>query len=157
MRNSYEILRRACAAMALLLALPAHAADAADTAAAEAAAVKVMERFLEAFNARDEAAWADTLAFPHVRIASGGVVVYEKRSDFLAAMDLDAFAEQTGWRRSTWDDLEIIQSSPDKVHVRVVFSRFDAADDLMASYDSLYVIVRQDGRWGVRARSSFAP
>ena len=27
----------------------------------------------------------------------------------------------------------------------------------MASYDSFYVVERIDGRWGVRARSSFAP
>ena len=37
------------------------------------------------------------------------------------------------------------------------FSRFDAEDELIASYDSLYIIEPVDGRWGVRARSSFAP
>jgi hypothetical protein len=53
--------------------------------------------------------------------------------------------------------MAVVQSSALKVHIRVRFSRFDANDQLMASYDSLYIIEPVDGRWGVRARSSFAP
>ncbi len=136
-----------------------HSSLAADssTAEAEIRALAVMEAFLEAFNARDEAAWADTLVYPHVRMASGTVVVYQSREEFLAAMDLDAFAANTGWRRSTWDDMAVVQSSAKKVHIRVRFSRFDANDELIASYDSLYIIEPVEGHWGVRARSSFAP
>lgn len=132
---------------------------AADDAVAEAEiqALAVMEAFLDAFNNRNEDAWADTLVFPHVRLASGTVVVYQNRAQFLAAMDLDAFAENTGWRRSTWDDMAVVQSSASKVHVKVRFSRFDANDELIASFDSLYIIEPVDGHWGVRARSSFAP
>lgn len=161
MRKLARKFMRGASALALfttLLAQPAAAAGAADALAeAEMQAIAVMEAFLEAFNNRDEAAWADTLTFPHVRMASGTVVVYQNRDEFIAAMDLDAFAENTGWRRSTWDDMAVIQSSARKVHIRVRFSRFDAADELIASYDSLYIIEPKDGRWGVRARSSFAP
>ncbi len=125
--------------------------------AAEAEALAVMDAFLDAFNASDVEAWADTLVFPHVRLASGTVRVFGNRAEFVAAMDMVAFAASTGWRRSAWDDMQIVQSSPEKVHIRVRFSRFDAQDDLIASYDSLYIIEAADGRWGVRARSSFAP
>ncbi len=133
------------------------AAEHDGTAEAEVRALAVMEAFLAAFNARDEEAWADTLVFPHVRLASGTVAVYDNRDEFIAAMDLDAFAENTGWRRSTWDDMAVVQSSARKVHIRVRFSRFDADDALMASFDSLYIIEPVDGHWGVRSRSSFAP
>ena len=126
-------------------------------AEARKAAIGVMADFLAAFNARDEAAWADTLVYPHVRIASSEVVTYETRSDFLGAMDLDSFAAATGWRYSRRDDMVVLQDSATKVHIQVRFSRFDANDALLASYDSLYVIERIDGRWGIRARSSFAP
>lgn len=143
-------------ALAMLPGIRAYAANAA-TESAEANALVVMEAFLAAFNARDEEAWADTLVYPHVRFASGTVSVYQDRAAFLDGMDLDAFAATTGWRRSTWDDMAIIQSSPQKVHVRVRFSRFDENDALMASFDSLYIIEPVDGHWGVRARSSFAP
>lgn len=126
-------------------------------AVAREAATGVMADFLAAFNARDEAAWADTLVYPHVRLASSEVVIYETRNDFMEAMDLASFAAATGWRYSTWDDMVVLQDSATKVHIQVRFSRFDADDALIATYDSLYVIVRIDGRWGVRARSSFAP
>ncbi|MGE0625922.1 MAG: hypothetical protein AB7I04_09440 [Pseudomonadales bacterium] len=142
----------------LVLAMPAAADDrAAAVEEAESKAVAVMDAFLAAFNASDVAAWADTLLFPHVRMASGQVHVYPDRAAFVKAMDMTAFAAQTGWRYSTWDDMAVVQSSPDKVHIRVRFSRFDGDDALIASYDSLYIIEQVDGRWGVRARSSFAP
>lgn len=145
-------------ALAPLLLLPVAQLRAAEPASApEAEAVAVMEAFLSAFNARDEKAWADTLHFPHVRLASQTVTVYEDRQSFLEAMDLDAFAAQTRWRYSTWDNMQVIQADDDKVHVQVRFSRFDANDELIASFDSLYVIERVDGRWAIRARSSFAP
>ncbi|MEQ8857122.1 MAG: hypothetical protein RIC56_00610 [Pseudomonadales bacterium] len=130
-----------------------------ETALAEAktSALAVMEAFLQAFNARDEAAWADSLVFPHVRVASGTVVVYPDRAAFLEAMDLTAFAEQSGWDYSTWDDLQVVQASADKVHIAVKFTRYDPKGVELASYASFYVVERVDGRWGVRARSSFAP
>ena len=147
-------------ALAFAVALPSGVAAApADDAVAEAEvqALAVMEAFLDAFNKRDVAAWADTLVYPHLRMASGTVVVHQNRDEFVAAMDLNAFARNTGWRRSTWDDMAVVQSSPQKVHIRVRFSRFDASNALIASYDSLYIIEPVDGHWGVRARSSFAP
>lgn len=42
----------------------------------ETAARAVMVAFLESFNNRDAEGWADTLQFPHVRLASGTVTVY---------------------------------------------------------------------------------
>jgi hypothetical protein len=155
---------RSLAVLTFLLCLclwtpAAPAAPASSQAPAEArnAALAVMDAFLAAFNARDEAAWADTLLFPHVRIASGGVVVYPDRASFLDAMDLSEFAEQTGWDYSTWDELNVVQTSASKVHITVTFTRYDEQGEKMASYDSLYVVENIGGRWGVRARSSFAP
>lgn len=124
---------------------------------AEQSAIAVMNAFMTAFNARDESAWADTLLFPHVRMASHEVAVYPDKRSFVAASDLDAFAASTGWDHSRWDDLRVIQVSPEKVHIAVTFTRFDSAGAAMASYQSMYVVERLDGRWGIRARSSFAP
>ena len=134
-----------------------HAAETDALQQAETAARGVMDDFLRAFNARNEAAWADTLVFPHVRMASGQVLVYPDRAAFVEAMDLAKFAEGTGWGHSTWDDMNVVQVSTDKVHIAVTFTRYDAGGDRMASFDSLYVVEKVNGRWGVRARSSFAP
>ncbi len=134
---------------------PAYAEDAETAAVAEARAV--MDEFLKTFNARDEEAWADTLLFPHVRIASGTVMVHPDKAAFVAARDLDEFARTNNWNHSEWDSVELIQAGPDKVHFKVVFSRFNPAGERYVTFDSLYILQKVDGRWGIRARSSFAP
>ena len=125
--------------------------------AADAGARQVLDDFLDAFNARDEAAWADSLHFPHVRLASQTVIVYQDRDEFIDAMDMDAFARNLGWSRSTWDAVQVVQTGDDKVHFAVEFSRYNTAGEVFQTFDSLYIVERIDGRWGVRARSSFAP
>lgn len=128
-----------------------------DTADAIVAARGVMEDFMTTFNARNESAWADTLLFPHVRIASGEVIVHPSKAEFVAATDLDEFAQVNNWDHSAWDSIEVIQAGPDKVHFKVVFSRFNPAGEKYVTFSSLYILQRVDGRWGIRARSSFAP
>jgi len=139
----------------VLLTLPAVRAAADDRP--DPAVLAAMDAFMTAFNARDEAAWVDTLHYPHVRIASGRVAVYADRAAMLDATDFAAFAEENDWDHSAWDDLRVIQSSPEKVHVAVNFTRYDAEGGVIGTYASLYVLEKLDGRWGVRARSSFAP
>ncbi len=117
----------------------------------------VMDEFLAAFNARDEGRWAETLLFPHIRIAGGGVNVTPDRQSFLAATDLEQFAIENDWDFSEWDSIETVHAAPDKVHFKVVFSRFNPQGERYVTFDSLYVLQRVDGRWGIRARSSFAP
>jgi hypothetical protein len=125
--------------------------------APDAAAFRVMDEFLKAFNAKDAGAWADTLHYPHVRLASGKVAVYPDKASFVAAMNLEQFAAASGWAYSTWDERKVVQSSPDKVHVSTLFSRHKADGSVYESFQSLYIIEKVDGRWAVRARSSFAP
>ncbi len=134
----------------------AHAAD-GDASRSITAAQAVMDEFIAAFNARDEARWADTLAFPHVRIASGEVVVHEDKDAFVAATDMDEFARMNNWGHSEWDSIEVIQAGPDKVHFKVVFSRFRPNGERYVTFNSLYIVQRVADGWGIRARSSFAP
>jgi hypothetical protein len=123
----------------------------------DAAALAAMERFMSAFNARDIEAWADTLVYPHVRLASGQVKVYPDRASFVADAPFAALTAREGWHHSAWENLEVVQSSPDKVHIAVVFARFHENGERYATYPSLYVVERVGDRWGIRARSSFAP
>ena len=140
----------------LAVALLAASASRADDAA-NAEALKVMDAFMAAFNKRHAAAWADTLIYPHVRFASGKVAIYPDRDAFIAGNQIQKLADKEGWDHSGWDSLEVVQSSPDKVHITVEFSRYRKDGTKYASYPSLYIVERVDGRWGIRARSSFAP
>ena len=138
----------------LLLVLPGLVR--ADDQAIQAAEA-VLHEFIRTFNDNDEAAWADTLLFPHIRVASGGVSVTPTKEAFVAATDLDAFALANNWSYSQWDDLQVIQASSTKVHYKVTFSRFNPDGERYATFESLYVVQKTDQGWGIRLRSSFAP
>ncbi|NJN50467.1 MAG: hypothetical protein HC809_00375 [Gammaproteobacteria bacterium] len=149
-----KILRmsRIAAMICLLLHTTAHADDEAN-----AGAFAAMDAFMTAFNARDLPAWAASLQFPHVRFAGGRVDYYPDRASFIDAMSKLDLTDVEGWHHSTWDARDVIHSTPDKVHVATVFSRYRADGERYVTHNSLYILERVDGRWGVRARSSFAP
>jgi len=61
------------------------------------------------------------------------------------------------WHHCRWDRRRIIHLSPDKVHVDTKFTRCRADGSVISSFESLYILTKEDGRWGVKMRSSFAP
>ena len=125
-----------------------------DIAIAEARAV--MDGFMTAFNAQDAEALRTTwFHFPHVRLHSGQVTVMATPADFRSAV-WGRTGQAEGWARTAWDYVEPVDSGPDKVHFRVQFTRYRADGSAIGSYRSLYIVTRQDGRWGIQARSSWA-
>ena len=119
-----------------------------------AAAMAVLDRFMDALNRRDEQGVNDAFNFPHVRVASGKVAIFEKRGDY----GLGGFMARTdqGWAKSVWAERAVIHAGEDKVHLAVRFTRLDGAGRELGSYPSVWVVTRVDGHWGVQARSSFA-
>jgi len=138
-----------------LTLLPASASAAERQAEAEA--LEVMYAFMRSFNAKDPKAFADTLLFPHVRVASGGVRVSPDVEAFIQATDFDAFARRFDWSFSRWESIETVQAGENKVHFAVVFVRHNSAGEPNATFRSLYILQRGASGWGIRSRSSFAP
>jgi hypothetical protein len=129
---------------------------AADHRNAEAirAAQKVLDDFMAAFNARDIPAFEKTFNFPSVRFASNQLVT-------LNAGDMKPDRFTTGaladWDHSAWERREVIHAGPDKVHIDTRFTRYRKDGSVIGGFDSIYVISNQDGHWGVKIRSSYAP
>ena len=120
----------------------------------EAAALAALDAFMAALNRGDEAALNGTLHFPHVRIASGRVTVWDTAGSYRIADFLGRAGE--GWHASRWDERTVVHAGPDKVHLAVQFSRGRADGSLIGRYRSIYIVTLVDGRWGIQARSSFA-
>ena len=97
-----------------------------------AEALAVLDAFMAALNRGDEAGVNATFNFPHVRLASGKVVSWQRRGDY----ELEGFRARAGegWAESRW--------------------RRDGS--LIGRYKSIYIVTLQDGRWGIQARSSYA-
>ena len=133
-----------------------HSDDVVAAVGPERDALQVVDAYMDAFNARDLAGTDAALHFPHVRLASGSVRTWEapglQPPDFF-----ERFSKATGWAYSRWDYRHAIQSCADKVHFAVQFTRYREDDSVIGHYPSMWVVTCRDGRWGVEARSSFAP
>jgi len=123
---------------------------------AVAAAQQTLDRFMVAFNRRDMSAWAQTLNYPHVRFASGGVTVWATVAEFVAREPF-AQLQATGWDHSHWQARDVVLASPAKVHLATKFQRYNAANEVIGTYESLYIVTKVNGAWGIQARSSLAP
>lgn len=62
-----------------------------------------------------------------------------------------------GWHHSEWDHRKIIHTSDDKIHFDTCFTRYREDGSKIGVYESIYIVTKQDGHWGVQGRSSFAP
>ena len=119
-----------------------------------AAALKLLDEFMTAFNARDVEAFEATFNFPSIRLASGKLVTLNKGDMTKDRFSQGALAE---WDRSAWERREIIHAGADKVHVDTRFTRYRKDGSVIGGFDSVYVITKENGHWGVKIRSSFAP
>lgn len=118
------------------------------------AAMKSLDDFMLAFNARDIAAFEKTFNFPSVRLASNTLTLIEPGYHKPEMLSRGALKE---WHHSAWEHRKIIHSGPDKVHIDTRFTRYRADGSVIASFDSIYIVTNENGHWGVKARSSFAP
>jgi hypothetical protein len=115
--------------------------------------LKVLDDYMEAWNRQDLAAWERTFHFPHYRLASGNMRILERPGMQDAAK---VWAAIPGWHHSKWERRRIIHAAADKAHVDTKFARYRADGSKIGSYESLYVVTKEEGRWGVKLRSSYA-
>jgi hypothetical protein len=128
-----------------------------DNDTAIASAMASLDEFMLTFNSRDPVAWAGTLNYPHVRFASGTVTIWHTAEEFAAGESFERLAA-VGWDHSRWISRDVVLVSPGKVHVNTVFQRFNANNEPIGTYESLYIVTRDsNGHWGTQARSSLAP
>ena len=118
------------------------------------AAMKCLDDFMTAFNARDIEAWQKTFNFPSVRLASNTMVIIDAGYHQPGMFDRGALAE---WDHSAWERRDVIHAGPDKVHFDTRFTRYRADGSVIGGFDSIYVVTCEGGHWGVKARSSYAP
>ena len=123
----------------------------------ESQAMQVLDDFMQGFNAYDAQAWMQTLHFPHYRLANGEMVVLQSGNETLEKLNASLLAlRQSGWHHSAWTHRKIVHSGPNKVHINTRFTRYRLDGSIIASFDSLYIVTLEHGRWAVKMRSSFA-
>ena len=116
-------------------------------------ALSLMSAHITALNKRDAKAIAATLHFPHHRLSGTTWKTWETAEHYF-----DDFLERAGdeWSHSAFEDIKVVDSSKNKVHLDAEIHRYDSSDGLITSFRSLWSIIELDGVWAAKARSSFA-
>jgi hypothetical protein len=120
----------------------------------DAEVMRLLDDYMNAWNRKDLASWERTFHFPHYRLASGNMTVLDRPG----IQDASKVWARAGsdWHHSKWDRRRIVHSSGEKVHVDTQFTRYRADGSKIGSYESLYIVIKEEGRLGVKLRSSFA-
>ena len=143
----------------LLLTLPpeSRAQTGFDRRQVEPEVMAVLDAFLEAFNRTDAIAEERTYQFPHYRLANGVMSVWSA-----PGKEIDAWMDGTyktlresGWDHSSWTRRRIVHISDSKAHVDTEITRYRKNGSVMVRLDSLYIVTKEYGRWGIKMRSSF--
>ncbi len=104
-------------------------------------ALAALDAYMETFNAHDWPRNAATLNYPHVRIAGAAVTIRDSAAEYARANpDRISRTFERGWHHSAFDEREVLDSSHDKVHLAVRFTRYDEHEAPLATYDSLWIV-----------------
>lgn len=115
-----------------------------------------LDAFMKAFNAQDRQAVEASCHFPHFRLASGKMSKLDSAGIGKDTVKVSSGLKKLGWHHSAWIHRNVIQASPEKVHVDTRYARYREDGSLIAYYESLYILTKENGRWGIKFRSSYA-
>ena len=115
------------------------------------------KRWLQGFNSRDRDAMVAELHFPHLRLSgSNQIQVWDTAANINANFDEQTQKlKEEGWVRTDSNFIEAIQKGPDKVHLTMIQSRVHSDGSEYNRFETLWIFIRVNNRWGVKFRSSF--
>ena len=116
-------------------------------------ALQVMDNHIIALNAHDEAAIADRLHFPQIRLSAAEMKLWPTADSYF--QDFKSRAGD-GWHHSAFKDIQTLAESDTKVHFGAKIIRYNKDNEVIGSCRSLWVITYEEGRWAAKIRSSFA-
>lgn len=126
--------------------------DGEDPDATARAAVATVDAFTERFNARDAAGMDALLHFPHVILSAERLIVWERPGQMPADFFED-LAATTGWQRTETLERRPVLVAARKAHLVVDYTRNRADGSVISRHRNLWVVTRDQGRWGIKQRS----
>ena len=121
-------------------------------------AIGVINKSIQMLNERNTTELLSTFHAPHIIIAESQTIIYKSKKD-LENNYWDDFHRRAGeeWHHTVVDWTEPIHATETKAHIFIQWSRYTQEKELITSQQSLWIVNNRDGKWGVQARSSFAP
>ena len=104
---------------------------------------KFLQYYFDAFNAQDAKKLDTVFATPFQRIRNGETVSYISWREYINF----EVVKKTGWKRSVINETEIVYDSDKTAVVRILFSRLDASDNIVAKAEAAMIIVKPGSQW----------
>ena len=104
---------------------------------------KFLQYYFDAFNAQDAEKLDTVFATPFLRIRNGETVSYTSWREYINF----EVVKKTGWKRSVINETEIVYDSDKTAVVRILFSRLDASDNIVAKAEAAMIIVKPGSQW----------
>ena len=153
-------MRLATATLAGLLVAFAPAAtpqSTYDLRQVEREVMSVLDAFIDAFKHQDAVAEERTYHFPHYRLANGVMSAWNAPGAETEAWMNGTYRtlRESGWDHSSWTRRQVVQASDSKAHIATEFARYRKDGSVIVQQQSLYIVTKENGRWGIKMRSSF--
>lgn len=114
---------------------------------------QVIEESIAAYNLRDVEALRSLSHFPFIRLDREEFRIIREPGDF--HVDFAEVQRQTGWEHSTVRYLDVlVPQAHDKVVVDLTVCRYDANGEELDPEGSVYIVTKQNGRWGLQFSST---
>ena len=143
--------------MFLTLPIGAGSQPAFDRKQLEREVMSVLDAFSNAFNRQDAQAEERTYHFPHYRLANGTMSEWDSPGSETEAWMTGTYKtlRESGWDHSSFTRRRIVHLSDSKAHVDTEFTRYRKEGTVIVRVESLYIVTKEDGQWGIKMRSSF--
>lgn len=114
-------------------------------------AVKCLDQFTDAFNARDVAGMDAQLGFPHWMLSGADRIEMSGPGQHPPGFFVELIAK--GWNSTEYLDRIPLLASATKVHFSVRYARLDANGDVLSIHENLWIVILEKGRWKICLRS----
>ncbi len=112
--------------------------------------------FVQAFNAQDHAALAQTLNYPHTRLAHNRFRTVPDAETFAAMSEkAEPYLHEEGWHHTILETSEVVHEGGDKTHLALTMARCRVDGEVYNRFQTFWIATCEDGHWGIRFRSSF--
>ena len=83
---------------------------------------------------------------PHAKVSKTQLErMYDENSPLV---NLEKFRD-SGWIKSTVNEIEVIYATEDKSLVRLNFSRINKGQEVIVTTDGIYTFTKINGKWGI--------
>ena len=120
-------------------------------------AIDSFYRWSEAFNSRNIYGMLQEMHFPHYRLSGRNDVKIWETSDEHQIMledDTQKLIDEN-WAKTTTTEMSAVQFSDKKVHLTFLQTRRHPDGTPYNSFQTLWIFIEVNGKWGVKIRSSF--